>query len=35
MYVPYGQSGLPYRIKQAVHSPRILGWFVHDLFRGH
>ena len=34
MYVPYGHAGLPYRIKQAVRSPRILGWFLHDLFRG-
>jgi proline dehydrogenase len=34
MYVPYGQSGLPYRLKEAVINPRIIGWFVHDLWRG-
>jgi proline dehydrogenase len=34
MYVPYGASGLPYRLKQAVRNPRILGWFIHDLWRG-
>jgi proline dehydrogenase len=34
MYVPYGSSGLPYRLKQAVRNPRILGWFMHDLWRG-
>jgi len=34
MYVPYGHSGLPYRLKNAVRNPRILAWFVHDLIRG-
>ena len=33
MYVPYGHAGLPYRLKNAVRNPRILGWFVHDLLR--
>jgi proline dehydrogenase len=34
MYVPYGNAGLPYRLKNAVRNPRILGWFLHDLMRG-
>jgi len=34
MYVPYGHAGLPYRLKQAVRNPRMIGWFLHDLFRG-
>jgi proline dehydrogenase len=34
MYVPYGYSGLPYRLKEAVSNPRIIGWFMHDLWRG-
>jgi proline dehydrogenase len=34
LYVPYGQCGLPYRLKQAVQNPRIIGWFMHDLWRG-
>lgn len=33
MYVPYGHSGLPYRLKNAIRNPRILGWFLHDLWR--
>jgi proline dehydrogenase len=33
MYVPYGQAGLPYRLKHAVRNPRIIGWFLHDLLR--
>lgn len=35
MYVPYGRAGLPYRLKHALRNPRIIGWFVHDLMRGH
>jgi len=35
MYVPYGHAGLPYRLKDAVQNPRIIGWFLHDLLRGH
>src|SRR6185369_13671096 len=35
MYVPYGQARLPYRVKLAVRNPRIIGWFIHDLIRGH
>jgi proline dehydrogenase len=31
IYVPYGHAGLPYRLKDAAHRPRILGWFVRDL----
>jgi proline dehydrogenase len=34
MYVPYGHAGLPYRLKDAVRHPRLLGWFLHDLLRG-
>jgi proline dehydrogenase len=33
MYVPYGHSGLPYRLKDALRNPRIVGWFIHDLLR--
>ena len=33
MYVPYGQSGLPYRLKNSIRNPRILSWFLHDLWR--
>jgi proline dehydrogenase len=33
MYVPYGHSGLPYRLKNAFRNPRIIGWFLHDLWR--
>lgn len=33
MYVPYGHSGLPYRLKNALRDPRIIGWFLHDLWR--
>jgi proline dehydrogenase len=33
MYVPYGHSGLPYRLKKALRNPRIIGWFIHDLLR--
>jgi len=33
MYVPYGHSGLPYRLKNAFRNPRIIGWFIHDLLR--
>jgi proline dehydrogenase len=35
MYVPYGKAGLPYRLKDSVRNPRYIGWFLHDLFRGH
>ena len=34
MYVPYGQAGLPYRLKDCARSPRVIGWFLHDLVRG-
>jgi hypothetical protein len=34
MYVPYGHSGLPYRLKTAARNPRVIGWFVHDIIRG-
>ena len=34
LYVPYGQTGLPYRLRHAVTSPHILGWFLRDLLRG-
>jgi proline dehydrogenase len=33
LYVPYGQAALPYRLKEAVLSPRIIGWFLYDLLR--
>jgi len=33
MYVPYGHAGLPYRLKNALRNPRILGWFMRDLLR--
>ncbi len=33
MYVPYGHSGLPYRLKNSAHHPRVLGWFLRDLIR--
>ena len=32
-YVPYGRTGLPYRLKQIPRHPRLLGWFVRDLRR--
>jgi proline dehydrogenase len=34
MYVPYGQAGLPYRLKNAIRNPRIIRWFIHDLWNG-
>jgi proline dehydrogenase len=34
MYVPCGHAGLPYRVKDALREPRILGWFIRDLIRG-
>jgi proline dehydrogenase len=34
VYVPYGRSGLPYRLKEAARDPRILSWFVRDLVAG-
>jgi proline dehydrogenase len=33
MYVPHGHAGLPYRLKNAIRNPRIVGWFLHDLWR--
>ena len=33
MYVPHGHAGLPYRLKNALRNPRIVGWFLHDLWR--
>jgi len=33
MYVPCGQAGLPYHLRQAARNPRIIGWFLHDLVR--
>jgi len=33
MYVPNGRSGLPYRLKNAIGHPKIIGWFIHDLWR--
>jgi proline dehydrogenase len=33
MYVPHGHVGLPYRLKNAIRNPRIVGWFLHDLWR--
>jgi proline dehydrogenase len=33
MYVPYGHTGLPYRLTHAKGNPRILGWFLRDLMR--
>ena len=33
MYVPYGTSGLPYRLKHAARNPRIMAWFLRDLLR--
>jgi proline dehydrogenase len=33
IYVPYGQAGLPYRLKDVVHNPRIFMWFARDLVR--
>jgi proline dehydrogenase len=36
IYVPYGQCGLPYTLKEAVNNPRIIGRFVRDLLQsGH
>src|SRR5438105_7813808 len=34
VYVPYGQAGLPYRLKEVARDPRILAWFVRDLVAG-
>ena len=34
MYVPYGHTRLPYRLREARRNPRIVGWFLRDLFRG-
>lgn len=34
MYVPYGQTRLPYRLREATRNPRIIGWFLRDLVRG-
>lgn len=33
MYVPYGHTRLPYRLKEAARNPRIIGWFLRDLLR--
>jgi proline dehydrogenase len=33
MYVPHGHVGLPYRLKNVIRNPRIVGWFLHDLWR--
>jgi proline dehydrogenase len=33
MYVPHGHVGLPYRLKNAIRNPQIVGWFLHDLWR--
>jgi proline dehydrogenase len=33
VYVPYGHSGLPYRLKRAAANPKIIGWFLRDLVR--
>jgi proline dehydrogenase len=33
VYVPYGHSGLPYRLKNAFRNPKIIGWFFRDLWR--
>ena len=33
IYLPYGYAGLPYRLKDAVHNPRIFMWFARDLVR--
>jgi len=33
MYVPYGQAGLPYRLKQGPNERRIIGWFMRDPLR--
>ncbi|HEY2379865.1 MAG TPA: proline dehydrogenase [Terriglobia bacterium] len=33
MYVPYGHAGLPYRLKNGFRNPRIIGWFLRDLWR--
>jgi len=33
MYVPYGRAGLPYRLKQIPRNPRLIAWFVRDLWR--
>jgi len=34
MYVPYGHTGLPYRLRNMTRNPRIIGWFLQDLLRG-
>src|SRR5262249_17220395 len=34
LYVPYGHAGLPYRLKNALQHPCVIGWFVRDLVRG-
>jgi proline dehydrogenase len=34
IYVPYGEAGLPYRLKDVVRNPRIFTWFARDLIRG-
>jgi proline dehydrogenase len=33
MYVPYGHTRLPYKLRHAAKNPRILGWFMRDLIR--
>jgi proline dehydrogenase len=33
VYVPYGHSGMPYRLKEAGRDPRVLVWFMRDLIR--
>jgi proline dehydrogenase len=33
MYVPFGRAWLPYRLKQIPRNPRLVAWFIRDLFR--
>ena len=32
-YVPYGHTGMPYRLKEVARDPRIAMWFMRDLIR--
>jgi len=34
IYIPYGEAGLPYRLKDTLRTPRILSSFARDLVRG-
>jgi proline dehydrogenase len=34
VYVPYGHAFLPYRLRDSLVRPKILAWFVKDVWRG-